>query len=312
MSFRDPMRLRDESGFTLPELLVAMTVFVIILLATLSVFDQSSKVSAANMKQNDSVEESRVAIDQVVRQLRNLASPTNAVQSTIDTATKYDLMFQTDDPTKTWVRYCLTGSRLYYGFTAAGSLTASEKAACPGSGWPAGNLKVVAQDVTNTLNAQDRPVFSFTCTPGSPAGCPASSADNPKIVVSDVNLFIDTTPGAPPAEKQVSSAVYLRNQNQPPAASFTVTPAGTARTVIFNGSASSDPEGRTLHYYWCDGSSAPCSPTSSFFIGTGVTFTYTFPRAATTTQHPIVLTVLDPGGLTATTAPTTVTVPPSS
>lgn len=309
------MRLRDEAGFTLPELLVAMVVFVIILLATLSVFDQTSKVSAANMKQNDSVEESRVAIDQVMRQLRNLASPTVAVQSTIDTATKYDLIFQTDDPTKTWVRYCLdnsTPAKLYYGFTAAGSLTASQKSTCPGSGWPAGNLRVVAQDVTNTLNGQDRPVFTFTCTAGSPAGCPASSADNPKIVVSDVNLFVDTTPGAPPAEKQVSSAVYLRNQNQPPAASFTVAPAGTPRTVIFNGSASSDPEGRTLHYFWCDGSAATCSATSSFFIGTGVTFTYTFPRAASTTQHPIVLTVQDPGGLTATTLPNTVTVPPSS
>jgi prepilin-type N-terminal cleavage/methylation domain-containing protein len=297
--------LRDESGFTLPELLLAMIIFSIVLLATLGVFDQSSSLSARNARQNDSVEESRVSIDQVIRQLRNLASPTSP-QSTIDTATDYDLIFQTDDPSKTWVRYCLktTGSgatatgTLYYAYSASASLTAAQKSSpCPGSGW-GNNLKVVAPDVSNQTSGQDRPVFDYTCSAGSPSGCPASSADNSKIVLTGVTLYIDSTPGRLPAERRITSGVYLRNQNQAPSASYTYTnqPA-TPHTLIFNGSASSDPEGRTLHYDWCVGSTAPCSSDSSFYVGTGVTFTYMFPQGGSQT---VTLTVKDPGGLTST------------
>lgn len=301
------MRLREEHGFTLPELLIAMVMFVIILGATLSIFDASGHLSSANARQSDSIEESRVAIDQVTRQLRNLASPTTP-QSTIDTATAYNLVFQTDDPSKTWVRYCLltnagaqTGT-LYYATSPGSTLTDLQKGGtCPGSGWPT-PPRVVAQDVTNQAGGQDRPVFSYQCTSGALAGCPASSSDNNFIVFANVRLDIDVNPGHAPAEKQVSSGVYLRNQNEAPAASFpmptNVPPAGS-RTIILNASASSDPEGRTLHYYWCKGSTAPCSSTSSFFIGTGVTLTYTFPPSDTGAQT-ITLTVQDPGGLTST------------
>jgi prepilin-type N-terminal cleavage/methylation domain-containing protein len=310
------MNLRDESGFTLPELLIAMIMFAIILLATLGVFDNTTKLSAANAAQNDSVEESRVAIDQVSRQLRNLASPTTPL-STINTAASYNLIFQTDDPNKTWVRYCLvtngTGPRskgnLYYATSASSTLSAAQTtSACPGSGWD--SVKVVAQDVTNQTAGQDRPVFTFTCTTGSPSGCPASSADNSKIVLARVGLFIDSNPGFAPAERRVSTGVYLRNQNQPPTASFTsANQPAFKHTVILNGSASADPEGRTLHYYWCEGSTATCSTTSSYYIGTGVTLTYTFPSTDTSGSTPtITLTVVDPGGLS-TTVSQQVTVP---
>jgi prepilin-type N-terminal cleavage/methylation domain-containing protein len=302
------MTLRDESGFTLPELLIAMVMFAIILLATLDVFDNTTKVSAANTRQNDAVEESRVVIDQVARQMRNLASPTTPL-STINTAAPYNLIFQTDDPNKTWVRYCLvtngSGPRakgsLYYATSASATLTAAQTASqCPGSGWD--SIRVVAQDVTNQTSGQDRPVFSYSCTPGSPAGCPASSADNSKIVLVRTGLFVDTNPGFAPAERRVSTGVYLRNQNRPPTASFTwANQPAFAHTVILNGSASADPEGRTLHYYWCEGSTATCNPQSSFYIGTGVTLTYTFPSTDATGSTPtMTLSVFDPGGLSAT------------
>jgi prepilin-type N-terminal cleavage/methylation domain-containing protein len=303
------MILRDERGFTLPEMLVAMVMFAIILLATLSVFDNTTKVSAANTKQNDAVEEARVSVDQVARQLRNLASPTTPL-STINTAAPYNLIFQTDDPTKTWVRYCLvtngTGPKakgsLYYATSASSTLTSGQtSSSCPGTGWD--SVKIAAQDVTNQTNAQDRPLFSYSCTAGSASDCPSSSADNSKIVLARENLFIDTNPGFAPAERRVATGVYLRNQNQQPTASFT--PANQPafqHTVILNGSASSDPEGRTLHYFWCEGSTSTCTTTSSYYIGTGVTLTYTFPPADSPGTTPtITLSVFDPGGLSDTT-----------
>ena len=48
-----------------------------------------------------------MAIDRAARQLRNLANPTVTATTTIDRADDYDFIFQTSDPARTWVRYCL-------------------------------------------------------------------------------------------------------------------------------------------------------------------------------------------------------------
>ena len=329
------MSVRDESGFTLPELLISIILFAIILLATLAVFDRYYFNSSVTNKQNDSLEEARTTIDQVTRQLRNLANPTVAGVSTINTAGPYNLVFQTDDPTKTWVRYCLvpgTGANargtLYYATSASSTLTGAQTAAsCPTPASPGGwaSVKVVATDVDNETNGQDRPVFNYSCVSGAAAGCPSGSADYSKIVFSRATLYVDVNPGKAPAEQLATSGVYLRNQNEQPVASFTETPgtAGT-RTITLNASASSDPEGRTLHYYWYKGSGTPptatgdpCLPAvsgSATFIGIGVTLTYTFPASdgPRGTSVPIQLVVKDPGCLADTapkSAPTSWTIP---
>jgi prepilin-type N-terminal cleavage/methylation domain-containing protein len=315
------MSLRDEKGFTIPELLIAMILFAIILLATLGVFDRYYFNSSVTTKQSDSVEEARTTVDQVTRQLRNLANPIVAGVSTINTAEPYNLIFQTNDPTKTWVRYCEapgSGSNargtLYYATSASVTLTAAQTAAsCPTpaqtGGWA--SVKVLASDVTNQTNGQDRPMFNYTCVTGAPAGCPAGSADYSKIVFSRATLYIDVNPGKAPGERLVTSGVYLRNQNEAPVASFAET-GGTqgTRTVTLNASASYDPEGRTLHYYWYKGSGTrptalgdPCLPAVSgtaTFIGTGVTLTYSFPKTDASPM-PIQLVVKDPGCLADTT-----------
>ncbi len=305
----------NERGLTLPELLVAMSLMVVILLATLSVFDATHRNESRNQLQNDALEQSRVTIDQVARQLRNLANPTSA-GTTIRSAQPYDVIFQTSDPSKTWVRYCLktTGSgasttgTLYYSVTA-GALTSSEEGACPGTGWPAGFPRVVATNVTNQLDGANRPLFSYSCaTPLAPTqACPAD--DHSKITYIGTDAFVDINPAKAPAERRVASGVYLRNQNEPPTASFTWAPAGT-KTVVLNASASDDPEGRTLHYYWWKGSGTigttsddSCLPAvgpTATFIGEGVTLTYRLPATDTNTNPLITLVVKDPGCLSAT------------
>jgi prepilin-type N-terminal cleavage/methylation domain-containing protein len=305
---------RDERGFTLPELLIAMTVMVIVLLATLAVFDGTQRNQARNNAQNDAVERSRVTIDQVARQLRNLANPTSA-GTTIQTAQSYDTIFQTSDPSKTWVRYCLntTGSgasttgTLYYAITAS-ALSGSEQGACPGTGWPT-PPKIVATNVMNQYAGADRPVFSYSCaTPLAPTQV-CSSGDNSKITFVNFDFYVDIDPTRAPAERRVSSGVYLRNQNEPPTASFTPVYSAATRTIALNASPSDDPEGRTLHYYWWRGpgtigtaQSDSCLPAvtgTAKYIGEGVTFTY---RVAPTDPNPVPITLVvkDPGCLSAT------------
>ena len=128
-------------------------------------------------------------------------------------------------------------------------------------------------------------------------------------------LLVDTTPGYNAPELSVVSGVYLRNQNQAPAATFVSTRSSTSRTVVLNAAGSTDYEGRTMDYYWFKttlpaAASIDCShPTvtgsasprtlwgATGFIGSGITLTYTFPATdgvAGATRN-IGLVVCDPG-----------------
>jgi prepilin-type N-terminal cleavage/methylation domain-containing protein len=316
--------IRREQGFTLPEVLIALSLMVVVMLATLATFDGFTRNARTNERQNDIVEQARLGVDHLARQLRNLANPTNS-GSTIDRAEAYDFIFQTSDPSKRWVRYCLSGSAtngsLEYavssGTTLSAGMTSSD---CPGSGWV--ETREVAQHVVNRSSG-GRPLFEYSCaTPLHPTSeCPVGDAS--KITLAKTNVFIDVNPGKSPAERRVASGVYLRNQNEPPTASFTVTPlAAPPRTVLLNASASDDPEGRTLKYYWWKGSgtpgtapSDPCLPVvppTSTFIGEGVALNYEFPQsdgASVSTSIPITLVVKDPGCLSATTPSQAVTIP---
>ena len=162
-------------------------------------------------------------------------------------------------------------------------------------------------------------MFDYSCVSGSPSTCPAGSTDYPRIVFVGTTLYLDASPGTGPAERKVSSGVYLRNQNEAPSASFSATPQTPAgsRRVFLNASASSDPEGRTLHYYWYKGSGTPQAAVEDpcggggaggpTFIGQGITLNYAFPAADASPQT-IQLVVKDPGCL-ANTQTKSVTIP---
>lgn len=306
------MSARDESGFTLIELLVAMGLMLVIMTATLTSFDRFTANASRNQKLNDAQETARRAVDGVARQLRNLANPT-AQGSTIDTAAAYDLIFQTSDPSRKWVRYCLnttgagaSASGVLYKGTTTDALTATMRGACPGTGtgWV---TSAVAQNVSNQYGSADRPVFSYSCPTASTAGT-CSGSDYSQITIARTSLFVNTDPTLGPAELPVASSVYLRNQNEPPTASFTWARQTTGQYLL-NASGSADPEGRTLRYYWFVGAGTPgtappdvCGPITTgtpAYIGEGVTLSYKFP-AGTSSPQTITLVVKDPGCLSAT------------
>lgn len=259
--------------------------------------------------QNDAQDSARTALDKLTRQLRNLASPTNANVKSIDKATPYDLVFQTLDPAKRRVRYCLNASdpsnETLWMQTQAFGLGATDPglpptADCPQTtGTPAwAPPTVVAEHVVNKLPG-DRPVFGFDW--------PSGATDTALITRVSATLYLDTTPGRAPAETTLSSGVYLRNQNQAPTASFAAV-AGSQHAVTLNGSESSDPEGRTLDFYWYSGTGSPSAMPDCLTdatrsgggftcLGRGPTLTYSFESAGNQT---IWLKVIDPGGLYAT------------
>lgn len=314
----------DERGLTLVELLVALTISLLGAGSALALYDDFTREAGHNDKRNEATEAARAALDIQARQLRNLAK--RVASPVIDTLAANDLIFQTSDPARTWVRYCLdtttapasperarlwTAERSVATASTSAPVTAPMRGPCPGTGWPVTN--VVADYVTNQRARRSRPMFAYACTAGT--SCAASPSTYDQVVGITAQLLLDTTPGYGPSELRVSSGVHLRNQNQAPAATFVATRASASRTVVLNAAGSTDYEGRTLDYYWFQTTmpatasidcarptvTAQTSPRTLWgaagYIGDGITLTYTFPASAgpAETTRDIGLVVCDPG-----------------
>jgi len=294
------MTLRGEGGFTLVEMLVVLVLSFVVLGATLTTFTNFNQVAHDNDTRNDTVEVARNALDAQARQLRNLAK--RVASPVIDRISGYDLIFQSQEPSKTWVRYCLDTTtspastdraRLWKAELAVptvsgGPVAAPASVACPGTGWT--TTSVVADYVTNRSAGNERPLFTYRCRSGT--ACAASATTYDQVVGITAETFVDTTPSRGAPETGVVSAVYLRNQNQAPVASFVSSPTSDSRTIVLNASASTDFEGRTMSYYWFKQSmpataSIDCADPdvtgdpgslwgSAGFIGTGITLNHTF------------------------------------
>jgi prepilin-type N-terminal cleavage/methylation domain-containing protein len=62
--------LRDEGGFTLPEVLVAMTLMVVVLFALYAIFDMSIKVFGFGNDKVEAVENARLGLEKMEREIR--------------------------------------------------------------------------------------------------------------------------------------------------------------------------------------------------------------------------------------------------
>jgi prepilin-type N-terminal cleavage/methylation domain-containing protein len=322
------MSPRSDRGFTLIELLLVMSMALVILGATLTSFTTFYRKDKQSQTLNDTAQIARNAMDVAARQLRNLANqdPSQAT-TTILQALPNDLVFQTSDPSRKWVRYCLdtAGGGGQPTTTSRGMLWESETAtaaapsgamldSCPGAmgagGWV--TRRVVADRVMNHAFGRLLPVFDYSCASSAGAACPAGSLDYPRITNIGAQLYVDPNPGRAPAELRVATGIFLRNQNEKPASQFTATPvAPPSRTVILNGSASTDPEGRTLAYDWFRGAgtvtltpaeacalsiSQKANGGSLIYLGQGTTYRYTVPAGVASPMN-IQLVVRDPGCL---------------
>jgi type II secretory pathway pseudopilin PulG len=213
--------LRREGGFTMIELLLVCVISLIVFGATLTAWTSIYRSNRALESQEDNAESARVALDRAARQLRNLANPTVNAITTIDRATDYDFIFQTSDPSKTWVRYCLQ--------TSGGGKSVND-----------------------------------------------------------------------------ATSVFLRNQNEGPTSEIgTPVTRLSKERVLLNGSGSTDPEGRTLEYFWFEtapsAATIASTPCTSPFPGAewqGVTFNKKFDAGTAGQVKTFYLLVRDPGCLT--------------
>lgn len=290
-------RLGDESGFSLTELLAVTVILPIVIGGALTTFTTFNQSVERNQRLNESQSRTREALDQIARDLRNLASPTAEQPLAVDKAHKWDLVFQTVDPSGPGtggnpanimrVRYCLDKENQ----TAVASLWVQKQTwttavppamptggQCPDSSWP-GTPRQLATGVTNRLHSDNYPLFQYN----APAETPS------KITAVVAQLWV-RAPGSTvdPANALglLRTQVDLRNQNDPPVCAPQVTADGTLR-VLMNGAASYDPEGQDLTYEWFD-------TTENRSLGTGAVVQATL---TTSGLHTIQLTAKDPAGL---------------
>lgn len=302
-------RLRDHDGYSLPEVLIVLTLSTVLLGATLLTFANFNRNEQHATELNEQVERARNGLDILSRHLRNLARPGATISGfgttpSLVRAAGYDVIFQTSSPERTWVRYCLStsgthGGRpispdrsvLFEATSTTSTLTAGMAASCPGTGWTA--TRTVTDVAVNRTAGLDRPVFSYSCP-----GMAVCGTDLLKVKGIRSDLYLDLDVRDRPLAERVSTAIHLRNQNEPPVAEGTWRP-GSVRSVLLNASGSTDPEGRTLQYYWFVGAPPAgwgCGQTppltSNYLIGITATL-----NGTSGTSQLVTLVVCDPGAL---------------
>lgn len=283
-------RLLGEGGFSAAETLVAMSMMIGILGATLLPFEGFWKNERQNTQQNEAQDKARTALDRIARELRSGASASQLIEKAAAT----DLVFQVADPTTSpsgsnstnirRVRYCVDASsppqlrRQTHSWTTATPPAMPATTACPGTGGWSSPASVVATNVANGGTA----LFSY------------DSGTAANVTNVEMRLLIDITPNAKPAATDLRTGVSLRNLNRAPTASFTAQATGN-RHVSLNAQASNDPDGGSVTYRWCLVSG--CAATDQ--IGTGVILDY---QAASTGNLTIYLMVFDSAGMSAETS----------
>ena len=263
---------------TLVEVLLVSFLMLIVLGSTLTTFNAFERNTRNNQDLNEAQDGARRSLDLMTRDLRNLASPTPLLPLAVDVMQAQDLIFQSEGKVKpadsanlqntTRVRFCLNAeSKVFYR-----QIQTWKDAVAPAipvtvcgavAGW--NSTLAVATDVVNG----DRPIFTY------------NSGDADKVTEVSARLFVDTTPERLPAEVDLQTSVFLRNQNRAPTAVFSHTsmPGGA---IFLNASASQDPEEKALTYEWWDANLPPVAPgDDGKKVGEGIVFTYPAPAPGT-------------------------------
>jgi prepilin-type N-terminal cleavage/methylation domain-containing protein len=252
----------SQHGFTIIELLVAVALSVIIFGSTLTILGVFETDSRFELLRNETQDNARTAVDRLARELRNVSAPSVKEAGALEQAQRYSLTFQAINSATTSksefeqnvtnamrVRYCLNDSNpsdeilwretIHWKTALPPSLPNST--ACPdlnSSDWT--KTEELVEHITNRAGDQARPLFTYG---------PANASLTSEITAVEPTIYTDLNPGGRPGERQLTSAIYLRNQNRTPIASFTATEVGKHH-VYLNASESVDPNGLALSYQW--------------------------------------------------------------
>ena len=244
------VRIRSERGFTLAEVLVALTVASLILGAAVTGFTSYLTQSATAERSSNSQDAARNALDQMAIQLRSATSNAATGNQPIEAFSDYNLVWLAPFPNTSTVnnplglrhiRYCVdsrdaVNEKLWLQ-TAPFSTTSNRNwpatNSCPANSWP--TAMVVGENLVNVV--QNTPLFVT----------PTDSQGN--VTDVSVNALVDVEPTKAPPATSVRTSVTLRNLNHAPSAVVSCA-AGLTGHALCDASASTDSDNQTLTFAW--------------------------------------------------------------
>jgi prepilin-type N-terminal cleavage/methylation domain-containing protein len=173
---------RDESGFTLPELLVTMTMMLTVLFALYSIFDTSVRIFRHGKDELKAVEDARLGLERMEREI-GAAYPRDD-GTLISVAGEREITFQNrpdNDPPETITYSLSSGSSSY--------------------------LRRNGQRVVGPLDGADGLLFAY-CT--SAADCSPTISEETSIKLVRMTLDV-RIPGPTDATRSLTTDVFLRN-----------------------------------------------------------------------------------------------------
>jgi Tfp pilus assembly protein PilW len=173
----------DESGCTLPEVLVAMTMMVTVLFALYSIFDTSVRIFGYGKDELKAVEDVRLGLEKMEREIR--AAYPQADGTLISVAGQREITFRNrpDSGPQETVTYDLSSGSSSY-------------------------LRRNGQRVVGPLDGADGLLFAY-CTSAADCSPAISEESRIKLVRMTLNARV---PGPTDATQTLTTDVYLRNR----------------------------------------------------------------------------------------------------
>ena len=175
--------LGDESGFTLPELVVTMTMMVTVLFALYSIFDTSVRIFGFGKDEIKAVEEARLGLERMGREIR--AAYPQADGTLLSVAGEHQITFQNrpdSGPPKTITYSLSSGSSSY--------------------------LTRNGQRVAGPLDGADGLQLAY-CASAADCSSTISEETGIKLVRMTLNVRV---PGPTDATRTLTTDVFLRNR----------------------------------------------------------------------------------------------------
>jgi prepilin-type N-terminal cleavage/methylation domain-containing protein len=285
--------LREESGFSLTELLVSMVLATVIFGAAVTTWVSFLKVNTKTEEQQRAQDAARSTVERLSAHIRNAMTngSSNAVINSSSSA--FNLVFVTALPGTTTtttnprglthVRYCLESrgsvkdDRLFlqtHPYSTAAP-TAPASLTCPDNAWD--TKQVFSDHYVNRAQPGTPALFTYR----------TDSATPPNITHVSIHPILDWAPNRDPEPTELTTTVNLRNLNRVPTAALTCSGLANGHAVC-DGTASTDPDGEGLSYAW--------KLNNATITGESTSRLDKYPLVSKA-SYTITLTVTDAGGL---------------
>jgi prepilin-type N-terminal cleavage/methylation domain-containing protein len=177
----------DESGFTLPEVLVAMTMMVTVLFALYALFDTSVRIFRYGGDELEALENARLGLERMEREIRAAYPHDGGVLLDIGGTDGISFQNMPDSGPPRTITYSLSGG-------------------------PESYLRRNGQRLVGPLDGEEGLRFAYCATP-TDCSSPMTDEAGVRLVRITLNARV---PGATDATRTLTTDVYLRNREASP------------------------------------------------------------------------------------------------